>query len=87
MLIKNCRFNCDKLFQRYYSEFNILLNSLDKNNPLEKIKKGYAYITQSNKPINSIKDLQNGTEIHGIIFDGTFDAIISNVENKNAQKE
>lgn len=61
-----------KNFDSKEKEFNILLNVLEKLNPITILKNGYAKVEKDNKSINSIYDIIENEEYDISLYDGKF---------------
>lgn len=63
-------------------EFSILCERLNGLSPLNKLGKGYGFVTDNNKkPVLNIDDIKNGDNISIRIPDGRISAVVENIEN------
>ncbi len=70
------------LFLRRQIQFDKATTRLNSANPVNILKRGYAFVDLDGTPIKSVNDLQTGDTITLHITDGTVDATVINKEQK-----
>lgn len=74
----------DRVLKERKHHLAICAEKLEGLSPLNRISKGFAYVTdQEGKPINSVKQLNEGQDISLIVRDGQVDAKVINVREQN----
>ena len=66
----------DKFLRRKHT-LQLFIEKLEGLSPLEKISRGFAYVSGADGPIVSTKDVDVGDDISLIIKDGKIDAKVS----------
>jgi len=69
-------------FQTYKHKLEKMIDVLNKLNPLEILKNGYAFIEKDNKKVASVNSLAVGDEIDILLADGKIGAVINRKESK-----
>lgn len=74
--------NVQNLFVRRQTQLDKLTARLNGVNPINVLKRGYAFVDLDGTPIKSVNDLQTGDKITLHVTDGTVDATVINKEQK-----
>lgn len=74
--------NVQKLFMRRQTQLDKTTTRLNGVNPINVLKRGYAFVDLDGTPIKSVNDLQTGDKITLHVTDGTVDATVINKEQK-----
>lgn len=61
--------------------FNQKIISLDNLSPLKTLKRGYATVTNENKPTKSVSDVKIGDRLNVKLVDGNIDCKVLNIKN------
>lgn len=80
-LINSIVNNFTDLSTRKKVELTDTLAKIEKSNPLNLLKSGYAVISKDNSRISSVKNLDVGDNIKIRLSDGTINAAVTNKEN------
>ncbi len=79
-LLIRLKYSGENFYNRLDSKFKLIENKLQKLNPNEVLKLGFAVINKDNKQINSITDINIGDHIEVRLLDGILYAKIDNKE-------
>lgn len=74
--------NVQNLFVRRQTQLDKTTTRLNGVNPINVLKRGYAFVDLDGTPIKSVNDLQTGDKITLHVTDGTVDATVINKERK-----
>lgn len=74
--------NVQNLFVRRQTQLDKSTTRLNGVNPINVLKRGYAFVDLDGTPIKSVNDLQTGDKITLHVTDGTVDATVINKEQK-----
>lgn len=74
--------NVQNLFMRRQTQLDKSTTRLNGVNPINVLKRGYAFVDLDGTPIKSVNDLQTGDKITLHVTDGTVDATVINKEQK-----
>lgn len=74
--------NIQNLFMRRQTQLDKSTTRLNGVNPINVLKRGYAFVDLDGTPIKSVNDLQTGDKITLHVTDGTVDATVINKEQK-----
>ncbi len=72
----------NKFYQSKENNFKILISKLDALSPLKIMSRGYSLVSQNNKMINSINNLDINKELSIRVSDGIIDARVLKVNKK-----
>ena len=70
----------EKIVSKKQDNFQLLLQALKHQNPLELMEKGYTYTTKNQKRIESIKDIDVDDLIETTLKDGKLTSIVKTKE-------
>lgn len=80
--LQNLSNSMQNLFLRRQTQLDKCTTRLNAANPLNILKRGYAFVDLDGKPIKSVHDLQTGDKITLHVVDGKVDAAVINKEQK-----
>ncbi len=72
----------DKTIDNAIYSVNMKLNTLDKLNPTNVLRKGYSILTSSNNVVKSIRDVHVNDDIDVTLLDGNVSAKVVNIKEK-----
>ena len=63
-----------------YNNYNLVINKLELLNPLNILSKGYSVVSNNDKIIKSIKDVNVGDKITIRLSEGNIDANVERID-------
>lgn len=72
--------NPEELFKNKYNNYNLIINKLELLNPLNILSKGYSVVSNKDKIVKSIKDVNVGDKITIRLSEGNIDANVERID-------
>lgn len=81
-LLNSIKQNVENKSSKLQYDLEMLLKSIDANNPTKILQKGYAIVTQNDSRVKSVKQLKVNSKINLLLNDGQVSAIINKIEEQ-----